>query len=80
MKAILNFILNLGWLGKIGEFLNGKKTALGAIALLIHNLQIMQVFFPECAICPDIASGLQTFLEYAGVSLVSVGLAGKAVK
>lgn len=80
MKAILRYLLGFGFLGKIGEYLNGKKTALGAILLVVHTLELVPQFIPECVICPEIAKGIRLVLEYAGISLVGIGLAHKAVK
>lgn len=80
IKKVLNYVLGLGFLGKIGDALNGKKTAIGAISLLLATLRIAPQVFPQCELCPEIADGLQKVLEYIGVTLIPLGIAHKAVK
>lgn len=80
LKKILNYVLGLSFLPKVGDYLNGKKLAIGAIALVLATLRIAPTYIPECIVCPQIADGLQTLLEYVGVSFVGLGLAHKAVK
>jgi hypothetical protein len=79
-KKVMNWALGLGFLGKLGQALNGKKTAIGAISLLLATLRLVPNVFPECGMCPEIADGIQQALEWVGVVLVPVGIAHKAVK
>tara|TARA_R110000868_G_scaffold172951_1_gene408946 strand:+ start:314 stop:565 length:252 start_codon:yes stop_codon:yes gene_type:complete len=77
---ILDFLVNLKWLGGIGESVNGKKTVIGALSLLLYTLNAAPAFLPQLAVAPHIADVAQTIFEFVGITLTSLGLTGKAVK
>lgn len=79
IKKVLNWALGLGWLGPVGDYLNGKKTITGIIFLILAGLSMAPNYIP-CDLCPVIASGITEVLAYIGVTLSSFGIAHKAVK
>lgn len=81
MKKILLRIVGLSWLGKIGDWLNGKKTILGLIALLIHCLYVAEYAIPECAgMCAIAAKGISDVMLWLGVILTPIGATHKVLK
>ena len=76
---------------KIGQFLDGKKTIIGAV--LIFASAILQALLAVAPLFPDqpwiavtaaqLSEGIRTvqpYLEDAGITLIGVGLAHKAAK
>lgn len=81
MKKLLLRLVGLSWLGKIGEWLNGKKTILGVIAILIHSLHLAEYAIPECGgMCTIAAKGLSDALLWLGVVLTPIGVTHKVLK
>jgi hypothetical protein len=81
IKRRLARLVGLSFIPKLGDWLNGKKTVLGAIALLLYVLDVIPTLFPECAVaCPAIAIAIHQGLEFLGVSLVGLGVTHKALK
>lgn len=88
MKAIIRWIFSQT---KLGQFLDGKKTIIGAA--LVFASAILQALFTIAPMLPEypwIATfavsleqalkQIQPFLEDVGIGLIGVGLAHKAAK
>jgi hypothetical protein len=80
IKKRLANLVGLSFIPKLGEWLNGKKTVLGAIVLVLYVLEAVPSVFPECSACPQIAVAIQQALEFLGVSLVGLGVTHKVLK
>lgn len=76
---------------KVGQYLNGKKTIIGAalilISALLQALLTIAPMFPEqpwinsfAVELDNVLRQVQPFLNDLGVGLIGVGLAHKAVK
>lgn len=76
---------------KIGKFLDGKKTLIGAIMVfasaVLQALLAIAPMFPEYPVIATIAAQLgdairvvQPYLEDLGITFIGVGLAHKAAK
>ena len=75
------WMFGLEFLGKLGDWLNGKKTLLGVISLVIAALAQAHVFIPACeGVCPQIAEALTQGLLWLGVVLTPTGAVHKALK
>ncbi len=69
MVTLINKILGLTWLGDVADTINGNKTMIGLIALVVHLLNIVPTYFPEFGFGPQLANGIQEALKYMGVLL-----------
>ena len=76
---------------KIGQFLDGKKTIIGAVLIfasaILQALLAVAPLFPEqpwiAVTAAQLSEGIRTvqpYLEDAGITLIGVGLAHKAAK
>ena len=76
---------------KIGKFLDGKKTIIGAILIfasaILQALLAVAPLFPDqpwiAVVAANLGEGIRTvqpYLEDAGITLIGVGLAHKAAK
>ena len=79
MVTILNKLLSLTWLGDVADAVNGNKTLVGLVAIVVHMLNIAPTYFPEYGMAPQVAEWIQKALLYMGV-LLPVGAAHKVVK
>lgn len=79
MWKFVESFLGLEWLGELATKLNGNKTVLGIIALIIHMLGIVPTYLPQFGFAPDIANSLQEALKWIGV-MFPWGLAHKGAK
>ena len=79
MWNFIERLLGLEWLGDLAKQLNGNKTMLGLIALVVHMLNIVPTYLPEFGFGPQVAASLQEFLKWIGV-LLPLGAAHKGAK
>ena len=78
----LTYVFGLSFLGPVGNWLNGKKTILGLLSLLVYGLiYIAPIVFPECgSICPSVGNGIVEAMGWLGVILTPVGVIHRGVK
>lgn len=79
MWTFLDKFLGLEWLGEVAKKLNGNKTMLGLVAIVLHMLNVVPTYLPAYGFTVDIAKFLQEALLWAGVML-PWGAAHKGVK
>ena len=79
MWTFLEKLLGLSWLGDLADRINGNKTVLGIIAIVIHMLNIVPQYLPQYGFAPDIANSIQELLKWVGV-LFPWGAAHKVSK
>jgi len=79
MVKIVNKLLSLTWVGDIAEMINGNKTLIGLLALVVHVLNLVPTYLPEYGIAVTFAAKIQDALLWMGV-LLPVGAAHKVGK
>ena len=67
MMTVINYILSLTWLGDVAKKVNGNKTYIGLIALVVYNLGILPKVFPEWGLPEDMGVKAQEVLAYLGI-------------
>jgi hypothetical protein len=78
---VLEYVFGLKFLGKFADFLNGKKTITGLVAVLLATLHTLPSLLGEqYGYLHQIALMIEKFLSLIGVPLVTTGLIHKIIK
>jgi len=79
MAYIINKLLSLTWVGDIIENVNGNKTMIGLLSLVVYMLDIVPSIFPDFGLPLGLSLMLNEALKYVGV-LLPIGAAHKISK
>ena len=81
MLKLLDKLLGFFWLKDLVDWINGRKTVIGIISLLLGvAIQVVPAVFPEASEVSQWAERIQDFLINIGVVLTPVGAGHKVVK
>lgn len=76
----LNKLLSLTWIGDFIASINGNKTYLGILALLMHIVGAVPQLFPDMGLSPELAASIDGWLRAIGITLLPIGVGHKITK